>query len=92
MQYGNFTDEGRAFVIHTPYTPTPWTNKLFNDEFHIDVTQRLEGGGVLMSPDFSNAPFNRPQNRFYLNVDGRCYALCRGQGDSYLCEHRLYQT
>lgn len=92
MQYGNFTDEGRAFVIHTPYTPTPWTNKLFNDEFHIDVTQRLEGGGVLMSPDFSNAPFNRPQNRFYLNVDGRCYALCRGQSDSYLCEHRLYQT
>ena len=91
-KYGYFADEGKAFIITTPYTPTPWTNKLFNDEFQIDITQRLQGGGVLMSSDYTSAPFNEAENQFYVNINGKPYALCRGEGKSYSCEHRLYQT
>lgn len=92
MKYGSFADEGRAFIINTPYTPTPWTNKLFNDDFQIDISQRLEGGGVLMSRDYSNEPFNKAENRFYININGKSFRLCSGEGDAYSCEHRLYQT
>lgn len=92
MKYGHFTDGGKAFIVETPFTPTPWTNKLFNDDYQIDITQRLQGGGKLMFKNYSWKLFNEEDNRFYININGDSYALCRGEGDYYSCEHRLYQT
>lgn len=92
MKYGNFIDEGRAFIVTTPFTPTPWTNKLFNDDFQIDITQRLQGGGRMLDENHSWKTFNKDENQFYINIDGKSYSLCRGEGDSFICEHRLYQT
>ncbi len=92
MSYGKFTDGGKAFVISTPFTPTTWANKLFNDNFHINISQRLMGGGEMLTNDFSSERFFEDQNAFYLNVDGKSYILCKGMGKNYSCEHRLYQT
>ena len=92
MQYGSFSDSGKAFVINTPFTPTPWINRLFNDDIVLEISQRLQGGGTLTYADHSTEPFNNPENRFYLSVNGSCFELCKGQSDSYTCEHRLYQT
>lgn len=92
MKYGFFNDSGKAFVIRTPFTPTPWINRLFNDDIVSEVSQRLQGGGVITYPDYSNEPFNNPENRFFVRIGEQCYELCKGQSDFYSCEHRLYQT
>ena len=92
MTLGQFADGGKAYVINTPFTPTPWTNILFNTEFELEITQRLEGGGRIMFPNYSSATFNGADNKFYISVDGKNYACCRGQGANFQCEHRLYQT
>lgn len=92
MKLGEFTDGGKHFRIHTPFTPTPWVNKLFNDEIHVDITQRMQGGGYVIQPDFTSEKFNRDENRFYLNVNGKPYELFRNQGVNYSCVHSLAKT
>lgn len=92
MKYGYFTNGGKTFVINTPATPTSWTNKLFNDDFQVDISQRLKGAGKVMYPDFSNEPFLGEENRFYLNCNGNCFELFKNDAVNYRCEHRLYQT
>lgn len=92
MQYGSFTDGGRAYTIHTPFTPTPWFNRLCNSEMLLEITQDLRGGGKLVHEDYSTEPFNDADNRFYISVNDTHYQLCRGQGSGFSCEHRLYQT
>lgn len=43
MKYGNFSKDGREYIINTPDTPKPWFNYLFNDVYHALVSQA--GGG-----------------------------------------------
>ena len=47
MSLGVFTADG-AYKISSPDTPTVWGNKLFNDEYVLDVTQRLEGKSFIV--------------------------------------------
>lgn len=92
MSFGTFTEDGRAYVVHTPFPPSPFTNKLFNDEITMDINTRMQGCGIFMAPDFSSTEYRGFANRFYVNCDGKPYVLCRGKGNTYACEHRLYQT
>lgn len=92
MSYGKFTDGGKAYLINTPFTPTAWNNKLFNDDFNLNISQRLQGGGECVASDYTPSPFFANDNGFYVNVNGKAYAMCKGQGKNYTCEHRLYQT
>ena len=92
MAYGKFCDGGRAYVVETPFTPSPYINKLFNDEYHVEITQRMEGGGICMAPNYASSPLKDGDNHFYATYNGKPYILCRGNGESYACEHRLYQT
>ena len=43
MQYGKFVNDGRVYQVTTPKTPSTWTNYLFNDSYHVDVSQTLQG-------------------------------------------------
>ncbi len=92
MEYGKFTDGGKAYVVTSPYTPNPYINKLFNDEYHIEVTQRLEGGGIGMAQNYASFPMKDADNHFYAAYNGKPFILARGGGKKYLCEHRLHQT
>ena len=92
MEYGYFTEEGRAYRITTPFTPSPFTNKLFNDEYQIDISQRMEGGGLCMAENYAQTPLKSGDNHFYVNFNGEPHILCRGNGVSYSCVHRLYET
>lgn len=92
MEYGYFSDGGKAYVVTTPFTPSPFTNKLFNDEYQIDISQRMEGAGICMAPDYSSRVHKDSDNHFYVTYEGKPYVLCRGNGISYECEHRLHQT
>ena len=92
MEYGYFSDAGREYVVTTPFPPSPFSNRLFNDSYTMDVTQRMDGGGKLVNTDFSSVPFRREENFFYVTYNGKPHILCRGNGESYSCAHRLYQT
>jgi cellobiose phosphorylase len=42
-QYGQFSEDGREFIIHTPDTPRPWTNIISNGDYGLTISQA--GGG-----------------------------------------------
>ncbi len=43
QRYGHFTDDGNAFRVTDPDTPTPWTNIISNGRYGIAISQA--GGG-----------------------------------------------
>jgi cellobiose phosphorylase len=43
MNYGNFSQDGKEYIINRPDTPKPWINYLSNDIYHALVSQT--GGG-----------------------------------------------
>lgn len=92
QEYGHFEDEGRAYVVTTAYPPSSFDNHLFNDEYRVMLNQRMEGESIRMAPNFANDKHKNGDNHFYATYNGKPYILCRGQGDTYRCEHRLYQT
>ena len=75
MEYGYFSDGGKAYVVTTPFTPSPFTNKLFNDEYQIDISQRMEGAGICMAPDYSSRVHKDSDNHFYVTYEGKPYVL-----------------
>jgi len=42
-RYGYFSDDGREYVIKTPFTPRPWVNAISNGDYSFIVSQT--GGG-----------------------------------------------
>lgn len=89
MKFCKFVDSGKALEIYTPYTPTTWANRLFNDEFSINVSQRLEGNSSTVSENFEHTPFMCQDTRFYLRVNGTPYSMCRGDGENFVCTHSI---
>lgn len=41
--YGNFINNGREYAVTTPKTPREWKNKLFNDNYQLELTQTMQG-------------------------------------------------
>lgn len=50
MKYGNFSKDGREYIIHNPKTPQPWFNYLFNDVYHALVSQTAGGYSYYKDP------------------------------------------
>lgn len=82
---GGFTSSG-TYVITTPDTPTRWENKLFNDDYVLGITQRLEGvGGICENYNYTERiDFGR---RFYLNLNGKCVRLFCGDVGAFRAEY-----
>jgi len=78
MQFGNFDDTAREYVITTPRTPYPWINYLGTEEFFSLISHT--GGGFCF---YRDARFRRLLRYRYNNiptdVGGR--ALYIGDGD-----------
>ncbi len=52
MKYGDFTKDGKEFVVTKPNTPRPWFNYLFNDVYHCLVSQTGGGFSYLKDPKY----------------------------------------
>ena len=44
MKYGNFSDDGKEFVISDVKTPTPWINYIYNEKYFATISNN--GGGI----------------------------------------------
>lgn len=42
-KYGNFSDDGKEFLINTPRTPKPWVNVISNGDYGLVVSQTGSG-------------------------------------------------
>ena len=42
-QYGYFTEDGREYVVKTPFTPRPWGNIISNGDYSLMVSQNGSG-------------------------------------------------
>ncbi len=89
MSIWSFEDGGKTLAIFTPNTPSPWKNMLFNDEYLLDLTQRMQGAGVLISPVFKTSEYILEQREIYVRADGRPHRLLCGEGKDYVCRQRL---
>ncbi|MCM8812155.1 MAG: hypothetical protein NC910_03780 [Candidatus Omnitrophica bacterium] len=52
MKYGDFSKDGREFIITNPATPRPWFNYLFNDIYHCLISQTGGGFSYLRDPKY----------------------------------------
>ncbi|MDP2039012.1 MAG: hypothetical protein Q8L04_16660, partial [Ignavibacteria bacterium] len=44
MNYGDFSADGKEFIISNVSTPTPWINYIYNDEYFATISNN--GGGI----------------------------------------------
>jgi hypothetical protein len=65
MEYGNFVNSGSVYRVTTPKTPSIWTNYLFNDTYHMEVSQTLQGQSSLVS-NYSRRPCTTDYRYFYI--------------------------
>lgn len=91
MVYGDFFDQGKGYRINTVKTPNAWKNILFNDEYFMEVSQRLAGGSASVMK-YNRTPIVKPEKYFYAKVGNKVYYLCQEKGNSYSCEHYIYKT
>ncbi len=86
-KYGEFTKNG-GFLIKQPDTPTLWENKLFNDEYVLNITQRLEGKGCTVK-NYNQTGIIDFGRRFYFRANGEAVRLFCGCAGKYTA---LYET
>ncbi len=91
MKYGKFTHNGEAYTIDNVKTPTPWKNILFNDEYFMEVSQRLCGESYAVT-EYKRSPVLDAEKRFYVKINGKIYHLGSGESESYKCEHHIHKT
>ena len=86
---GTFAEEGKAYVVHTPHTPTAWNNILFNDTYYMEVSQRMQGKSFFLEGYHANT-YTTGARYFYLRrADGTASRLFAGEGEAYSCTYRL---
>jgi cellobiose phosphorylase len=104
MQYGNFDDANREYVIATPNTPLPWINYLGSEGFFSIISNT--GGGYSFYRDAKLRRLTRYRyngipadmgSRFYYISDGSDvwspgYLPAKTELDSYRCRHGLGYT
>ena len=87
MNFGRFLDNG-GYLLNNPDTPTKWENKLFNDEYVLDITQRLEGKSCFVKK-YNRTGIVDFARRFYANCDGKSTRLFWGDVGNFAA---LYET
>jgi cellobiose phosphorylase len=98
--FGRFADDGDAFHISTPDTPTPWVNVICNGRYGLTVSQN--GGGFSWLDDAQHCVLTRwemdlvrdPWGKFIYASDldsGKLWSLapapCRPRYTGYECVH-----
>ena len=91
MIYGNFCDGGKSFKINNIKTPTAWKNLLLNDEYFMEVSQRLCGASHAVD-DYKRSPVIAEEKRFYVTVNDEIFQIGAGKGTSYECVHSIHKT
>ena len=104
MQYGNFDDENREYLITTPETPYPWINYLGSEEFFGIVSNTA--GGYSFYKDarlrrltryrYNNIPVDTGGRYYYINDGGDIWnpgwKPARAALARYECRHGLGYT
>ncbi len=91
MEYGTFFDNRKGYRINTVRTPIPWRNILFNDEYFMEVSQRLASPSSFFENHNKTAVI-KPEKQFYARIGEKIYQLSNGKGKSFTCEHYIYKT
>ncbi len=86
MSVWSFKNSGKTLCVNTADTPAPWKNKLFNSEYILDLTERMQGAGTVISPVFKTTEQIAEKRDFFVKFNGVDYRLLCGQGSEYCCE------
>lgn len=92
MSFWRFEEGGRVLSIRTADTPAPWKNMLFNDGYMLDLTERMQGSGVVLTPDFRTSEQIAQRREMFVRIDGKPYRLLAGAGESYECRQMPEQS
>lgn len=68
---GGFFDD--KYILTTPKTPRHWTDRLFNDEYVVELNQVMQGGSVTFN-NYNTKEFIKKQRHFYIK-DMECNSV-----------------
>ena len=106
MQYGNFSQDGREFIIDNVATPTPWINYIYNGKYFATVSNNAGGISYVGNPlhgrvtryRINDVPSDRPGKYIYVrdNDTGEVWSLSwqpvSRDKDSYRVAHGFGYT
>ena len=102
MRYGNFSSDGREYIITNPETPTPWINYISNMRGYCGIISQAAGGFSfhkdprdrrLTKYRYNNVPVDRPGRYFYIKDEttgeyfSPTWQPVMKKPDSYECRH-----
>ena len=104
MNFGNFDDFNKEYVIERPDTPYPWINYLGNSDFFSIISNT--GGGYSFYRDarlrritryrYNNVPVDDGGKYFYINDQGNIWSPgwkpVKTKLDHYECRHGMGYT
>lgn len=98
--YYAFSPDARSFLIHSPATPRPWMNHLWNASgYQVSVSQTGNGESQYLTANNDLTTIIHPwQRHFYLRDDDRNISWNPGFAplgtplDDFVCEHNLSFT
>ena len=86
-KYGKFLDGGQ-YVVTTASTPEAHTTTLFNDEYIMEISQRIKGEGSRIQ-DYNQITVFEADRSFYISDEKNAYRLFQGEGKSHEVEYDL---
>lgn len=75
-------------MVNNPCTPIPYQTSLFNDEYVMDLTQRLKGSSYRIK-DYNRITVLERDRSFYISEENGCHRLFQGEGSNYGVEYDL---
>ena len=85
MNYGDFSKDGREYIIHRQDTPSPWINYLYNGRYFSTISNNGGGISYIKSPlhgritryRINDVPYDRPGKYVYIrdNDSGEFWSL-----------------
>ncbi len=97
MEYGKFINGGKAYEITTPVTPSAWSNYLVNDEYHMELSQTLQGKSSTVR-NYNQEAYTLGYRYFYVlnhktkKAFNPNYVPLRRELTNYSCVHGLNET
>lgn len=85
MKYGDFSKDGKEFIITNVQTPTPWINYLYNSEYFATISNNAGGISYVKNPlhgritryRINDVPPDRPGKYIYVKdkITGEYWSL-----------------
>lgn len=94
MSYGKFINEGKGYVVNTPYTPTSWKNILFNDSYYMELSQTMQGNSYFLT-NYNSTVNTKAYRHFYILLRDSGEVITplntpfKTSLDSFSCEYGL---